>query len=116
MAPVGKTGLSFAVNTNWNVFTDGKDWFLLNNGLWMMAQAYTGPYQPVFKLPSAFSAIPADANFAAVRSAIPPKSPQAAAHSGDFCQHQAGGDHRHRWAAAICAGAGTGLQSVTNTT
>ncbi|MEA2741364.1 MAG: hypothetical protein QOH05_4671, partial [Acetobacteraceae bacterium] len=63
LAPVGKAGLSFAVNTNWNLFTDGKDWYLLDNGLWMTAPAYTGPYRPVFKLPQAFATIPADGDF-----------------------------------------------------
>jgi hypothetical protein len=73
MTPVDKTGLALAVNTNWNLFTDGKDWYLLNNGLWMTAPAYTGPYQPVATLPPAFSAVAKDANFAAIRAAIPPK-------------------------------------------
>ncbi|MEA2789006.1 MAG: hypothetical protein QOG73_1412, partial [Acetobacteraceae bacterium] len=72
LAPAGKSGLSFAVNTNWDVFTDDTDWYLLNNGSWMVANAYTGPYQPVSRLPPAFSAIPTDANFAAARKAIPP--------------------------------------------
>jgi hypothetical protein len=73
LAPIGQTGLSSAVNTNWDVVTDGNGWFLLNNGTWMMAPAYAGPYQPVTRLPPAFAAIPADANFAAVRKAIPPR-------------------------------------------
>jgi hypothetical protein len=73
LAPVATTGLSSAVNTNWDVFTDGQSWYLLNNGAWMMAPAYSGPYQPVSRLPPAFSSLPADANFAEVRKAIPPK-------------------------------------------
>src|SRR5262249_1638960 len=28
LAPIGSTGLSFAVNTNWPVFSDGKSWYL----------------------------------------------------------------------------------------
>src|SRR4051812_48230397 len=71
MAPVGKTGLTFAVNTNWEVFSDGHGWYLLDNGSWLTAPAYTGPYTPVAKLPAAFSAIPADPNFATVRKAVP---------------------------------------------
>jgi len=78
MAPVGKTGLSFAVNTNWDIFSDGQAWYLLDDGSWLSAPAYTGPYGPVAKLPPAFSAIPADPNFAAVRKAIP-----AAAHKAE---------------------------------
>jgi hypothetical protein len=73
LAPIGTTGLSSAVNTNWDVFTDGQGWYLLNNGAWMMAPAYTGSYQPVSRLPPAFSSLPADTNFAEVRKAVPPK-------------------------------------------
>ncbi|HEY4043951.1 MAG TPA: hypothetical protein VGM32_19180 [Rhodopila sp.] len=79
LAPVGATGLSSVVNTNWDLFSDGQGWYLLNNGTWMMAPAYTGPYQPVSRLPQAFAAIPADANFAAVRKAIPPKPTRSGA-------------------------------------
>lgn len=73
-APVGQTGLSSVVNTNWDLFTDGKDWYLLNNGFWMVADAYTGPYQPISKLPPAFSKLPADDNFVEVCKAIPPRA------------------------------------------
>ena len=79
MAPLEKTGLSFAVNTNWNLFSDGKDWYLLDNGAWLMAPAYNGPYNPVSKLPPAFRAIPANTEFAAVHAAIPPKPGQPGA-------------------------------------
>ncbi|WP_146101621.1 hypothetical protein [Rhodopila globiformis] len=72
MAPIGQTGLTFAVNTNWDVFSEGRHWYLLAHGTWLAADAYTGPYVPVTKLPAAFSTIPADENFAAVRKAIPP--------------------------------------------
>jgi len=72
MAPVGQTGLTFAANTNWDVFSDGKTWYLLYDGSWLAAPAYTGPYTLVTKLPAAFSAMPTDPNFAAARKAIPP--------------------------------------------
>ncbi|HEY1413845.1 MAG TPA: hypothetical protein VGF36_16995, partial [Rhodopila sp.] len=61
-----------------NLFTEGKDWYLLVDGVWMTAPAYTGPYHPVYKLPPAFSAIPSEANFAALRGVIPPKANKAA--------------------------------------
>ncbi len=77
MVPAGESGMKYAVNTNWNVFFDpagAGTWYLLNNGLWMAAPAATGPYKPVTKLPLGFSRLPADANFAEVRKAIPPKA------------------------------------------
>jgi hypothetical protein len=76
MAPIGNTGLTYAVNTNWDVLQDpanGGAWYLLNNGSWLVAQAYTGPYQPAGPLPAAFSRIPNDANFAQIRASVPGK-------------------------------------------
>ena len=77
MVPAGESGLTYAVNTNWNVFFDPAGtgtWYLLNNGLWLAAPAATGAYKPVTKLPPAFAKLPADANFADVRKAVPPKA------------------------------------------
>jgi len=74
LAPLGTTGLSYAVNTNWDVIQDpanGGAWYLLNNGSWLVAQAYTGPYEPAGPLPPAFTHIPNDANFGAIRKAVP---------------------------------------------
>ncbi len=75
LAPIGKTGLSVAVNTNWDVFRADGTWYLLDNGTWMAAPAATGPYTPTVKLPSAFRSLPPDANLADARKAIPAKLP-----------------------------------------
>lgn len=75
LVPAGKSGLSYAANTNWEVFKSGATWYLLNNGLWLSAAAATGPYAPVSSLPAAFNALPADANFADVRKYIPARRP-----------------------------------------
>ena len=115
MAPVGKTGLSFAVNTNWNMFADGGDWYLLNNGSWMMAPAYSGPYQPTSKLPRAFSAIPADAEFAAVRAAIPPKAGRIAAAPVVYVSTKPAEIIVTSGPPQFTPVTGTGLQSVKNT-
>ena len=71
--PVAGTPLSYAVNTNWDVFTDSdtKRSYLLVNGGWLAAAEVKGPWMPAGKLPPAFAALPADANFAAVRKQIP---------------------------------------------
>lgn len=77
LAPVGNTGLSFAVNTNWDVFRDPEGngiWYLLDDGAWYSAAAYSGPYSPAATLPQAFSALPDDQNFAHVRRSIPGKT------------------------------------------
>jgi hypothetical protein len=73
LAPIAATPLSFAVNTNWDVFHDSATatWYLLNNGGWLSAPAVGGPWVPVRKLPAVFAALPNDANFAAVKKQIP---------------------------------------------
>ena len=79
MAPVGNAGLAFAVNTNWDVFTDQGTWYLLNNGVWFKASAPNGPYTAIAKLPAAFAALPHDANFAEVRKHVPARPPPSSA-------------------------------------
>jgi hypothetical protein len=115
-APVGQTGLSAAVNTNWDVFTDGKDWYLLNNGLWMAAPASSGPYALVNKLPAAFSKIPADQNFAAVRRAIPPAHSKPPVVPVVFVSTTPAEIIVTQGAPAFVPVTGTTLQSVKNTT
>lgn len=115
MVPVDTTGLSVAVNTNWDVFSDGQAWYLLNNGVWMMASAFDGPYHPVLRLPPAFGQLPADANFASVRKAIPPRQTGSVIAPAVFVRTEptdiivTGGPPQ------FVPVMGTGLQSVKNT-
>jgi hypothetical protein len=73
MAPIANTTLSFAVNTNWDVFTDSatKTWYLFNNGGWLMAPDAKGPYAPAGALPAGFANLPNDRNFAELKPNIP---------------------------------------------
>jgi hypothetical protein len=76
MAPVGASGISFAVNTNWPVFQEqGGAWYLLDNGLWLTAAAAAGPYKPTTKLPQGFRAVADDKSFTDLRKALPPRPP-----------------------------------------
>jgi hypothetical protein len=79
-APVTGTTLSVVVNTNWDVFQDpaSKTWYWLNNGVWLTASDFRGPWSPVSKLPAAFSSLPND-NFAAVKKQIPGRRVTASA-------------------------------------
>jgi hypothetical protein len=115
LAPIGNTGLSSVVNTNWDLFTDGQGWFLLNNGTWMMAPAYSGPYQPVFKLPPAFASIPADANFAEVRKMVPPKPQKPGVVPTIFVSTKPADIIVTNGPPQFVPVQGTGLQSVKNT-
>ncbi len=115
LAPVGKTGLSFAVNTNWDVFSDGNSWYLLNGDVWMSAPAYAGPYRYVTRLPPAFERIPTDRNFAAVRKAIPPKHRGAGIVPKIFVSTKPADIIVTNGPPKFTPVAGTGLQSVRNT-
>ncbi len=81
----------------------------------MMAPAYTGPYQPVSKLPPAFSAIPADANFAAVRKAIPAKPAKPGVAPVVFVSTKPAEIIVTDGPPQFAPVTGTGLQSVKNT-
>jgi hypothetical protein len=76
LAPIGTSGIGFAVNTNWQVFSEqGGAWYLLNNGLWLTAPAATGPYKPTTTLPQGFRAVANEPSFADLRKALPPRPP-----------------------------------------
>jgi hypothetical protein len=72
-APIANTTLSFAVNTNWDVFSDSatKTSYLLNNGGWLAAPDAKGPWMPAGRLPPSFAGLPNDRNFADVKKQIP---------------------------------------------
>ncbi|TCI00448.1 hypothetical protein EJV46_07395 [Roseococcus sp. SYP-B2431] len=80
LVPVANTGLSVAVNTNWDVFVDtagNAGWFLLNDGAWLLAPAAQGPWAPAGALPAGFARLPEGDDFAAARAARPGRSPTA---------------------------------------
>lgn len=116
LAPVGGTGLSYAVNTNWEVFSDPADgkWFLLNNGTWFEAPAAGGPYAAVSRLPATFAQIPNDANFATVRKSIPARPADPARAPSIFVSTKPAEIIVTDGAPKFTPIAGTGLQQVTN--
>jgi hypothetical protein len=73
MVPAGKSALTYAVNTNWGIFSDQGKYYLLNNGYWFAADTAAGPYQPVALLPVPFQALKKDPNFASAAKFIPAK-------------------------------------------
>ncbi len=74
-APVEKTGLLFAVNTNWSVFREeGKEQvYLLRDDTWLGAPEPTGPWAPVERLPRSFWSIPRTDTWADVHKNLPGK-------------------------------------------
>jgi len=63
--------LMFAVNTNWDVLTDGSQYFLLAGNRWLMASdPLKGPWTPATSLPASFQTLPDDGNWSEVRAKL----------------------------------------------
>jgi hypothetical protein len=73
LVPAGKTGLKYAVNTNWGIYVNDGTWYLLNNGYWFSAGQVGGPYGPVASLPAPFLALKQEPAFASAARFIPAK-------------------------------------------
>ncbi|HZR79850.1 MAG TPA: hypothetical protein VFD92_02050 [Candidatus Binatia bacterium] len=80
LSPISGSSLSFAVNTNWDVFKDGDTgtWYLLNDGGWLKASDAIGPWTPAGPLPAAFAKLPDDPSFADVEKHVPGRTLGAA--------------------------------------
>lgn len=75
IAPVkGVDGLSFVVNTNWDVFkTDADNKLYLRDGkAWLSADDLAGTWAPASELPDLLSKLPDEDNWKDVKGAIPP--------------------------------------------
>jgi len=75
-APVkGKAGLSFLVNSNWDLFRmdEGGALFLRDDTHWLTANALAGPWMPVTELPALLKDLPDDGNWSDARAALPPE-------------------------------------------
>src|SRR5262249_62308560 len=73
--PVQGTGLSYVLNTNWDVFHSAelKLYFLRDSVFWYQAiDLKAEEWRPLNKLPPHFSKLPSDDNRSNVRSATPP--------------------------------------------
>ena len=75
LVPAGKSALTYAVNTNWEIFVDHGSWFLLNNGVWLSAAQVGGPYVPVTQLPATFADLKKDPHFSSAARYIPARAP-----------------------------------------
>lgn len=58
LAPVPGTTLQYVVNTNWDLFFDRSDYFLLNGNTWLKSKELSGTWTVTAKLPPDFAKIP----------------------------------------------------------
>lgn len=70
----GVAGLSFVVNSNWDIFrTEDGTHYLRDDRSWLRATALDGSWEPATSLPEVLSRLPADDdNWKDARAAIPP--------------------------------------------
>ena len=75
-APVkGKSGLSFLVNTNWDIFRveEGGALYLRDDTRWLTASSLEVPWGPVAALPQVLSTLPNEPEWADARAAAKPE-------------------------------------------
>lgn len=75
-APVkGKAGLSFMVNTNWDLLRIDDDGalYLRHDTHWLSAATIGGPWTTVTELPALLTSLPDDENWADARAAVRPE-------------------------------------------
>jgi hypothetical protein len=72
LAPIQGTSLKYVVNTNWDLFHDGSDYYLLNDKTWLKSRELSGPWKVTATLPPDFSKLPTGQNWDDVLKAVPP--------------------------------------------
>jgi hypothetical protein len=71
LAPIQGTTLQYVVNTNWDLFYDQSDYYLLSGKTWLKAKELSGPWNATLKLPAEMSKLPPDQNWDKVLKAVP---------------------------------------------
>jgi hypothetical protein len=80
-SPIMGNDLTYAVNTNWDLFQHGptKTHYLRNNDTWLKATDLKGAWSPAGTLPESFKKLPAEDNWKEVKANLPGKPLQASA-------------------------------------
>ncbi len=72
LAPIQGSTLQYVVNTNWNLFYDKSDYYLLVGKTWIKSKELGEHWAATTKLPAEIAKLPADQNWGDVLKAIPP--------------------------------------------
>jgi hypothetical protein len=78
-APIEGTTLQYVVNTNWNLFYDNANYYLLTGKTWLKSKEVAGPWVVTTKLPADMAKLPKDQNWDEVLKAVPPPAGAQAA-------------------------------------
>jgi hypothetical protein len=71
LAPIQGTTLQYVVNTNWDLFYDHSDYYLLAGKTWLTSKNPSGPWSATLKLPADISKLPPNENWDDVLKAVP---------------------------------------------
>ena len=72
--PIGDTGVEYVVNTTWDLFYSGSQYYLLDEKQWLTARALTGPWTATTSLPAGMAKISSGGNWPEVTKALPAKA------------------------------------------
>lgn len=72
LAPIEGSSLQYVVNTNWNLFYDKADYYLLSDKTWLKSKEIAGPWIVTAKLPAEMAKLPKNQNWDEVLKAVPP--------------------------------------------
>jgi hypothetical protein len=113
LAPVPGTTLQYVVNTNWDLFFDNSDYFLLDGKTWLKSKDLAGPWVATAKLSADFAKIPIGQNWDTVVKVVPPP-PAASVAPKVFYTGKPGELLLFSGAPAYAKIPGTALQYATN--
>jgi hypothetical protein len=72
LVPIEGTKLQYVVNTNWDLFYDGGEYFLLTGTTWLKSKEPAGPWTATPKLPAEMAKLPKGQNWDGVLKQVPP--------------------------------------------
>jgi hypothetical protein len=72
LVPIEGTKLQYVVNTNWDLFYDGSEYFLLSGKTWLKSKEPAGPWAATSKLPAEMAKLPMGQNWDGVLKQVPP--------------------------------------------
>jgi hypothetical protein len=89
-SPIKDNDLTFAVNTNWDVFQLERTgtYYLRHESRWLKASNVNGPWSNAASLPDSFAKLPDDGNWTEVKAALRPPSGAVAAAASVFVSTQ----------------------------
>jgi hypothetical protein len=73
LVPIQGTTLQYVVNTNWNLFFDNSDYYLLTDKAWLTSKELRGPWIATVKLPADMAKLPPHQNWDDVLKTLPPR-------------------------------------------